>query len=118
MSEVYIIRNQDHLYLNKQGEWVDGSDSHCLFRTAHKDEALNMRVELSVRDPQLRLTLVAGALDERGHLALNGSEAGSSAIDSEHSGLFRPAGDRPEESGMDHTADISDRAPQTASSEV
>ena len=118
MSEVYIIRNQDHLYLGKQGEWVDGSDSHCLFRTAHKDEALNMRVELSVRDPKLRLTLVTGAVDEKGHLALHDSEAASSAIDPAHSGLFRPADDQATESGMDHTADISSRAQQTADSDV
>jgi hypothetical protein len=118
MSEVYIIRNQHHLYLNKQGEWVDGSDSHCLFRTAHRDEALNMKVELSVRDPQLRLALVAGALDEKGHLALHGSEAPGPAIDRGHNGLFRSAGVQPEESGMDHTADISSRAQQTVDSDV
>lgn len=118
MSEVYIIRNQDHLYLNKQGEWVDGSDSHCLFRTAHKDEALNMKVELSVRDPQLRLTLVTGALDERGHLVLHGSEAAGPAIDPGHNGLFRPASGQSEESGADHTAEISNHAQQTADSDV
>jgi hypothetical protein len=118
MSEVYIIRNQGHLYLNKQGEWVDGSDSHGLFRTVHKDEALNMKAELSVRDPHVRLTLVTGTLDVKGHLVLNNSEAVNPAIDSTHSGLFSPAGDQPEESGMDHTADIANRAQQTADSDV
>lgn len=118
MSEVYIIRNQDHLYLDKQGEWVDGSDSHCLFRTAHKDEALNMKVELSVRDPKLRLTLVAGALDDKGHLALHDSETASPGIDPGHSGLFRQAGDQTLESGTDHTTDISSHTQQTADSDV
>lgn len=118
MSEVYIIRNQDHLYLNKQGEWVDGSDSHGLFRTVHKDEALNMKAELSVRDPHVRLTLVIGALDEKGHLALLNSEAVGPAIDSAHSGLFSPSGDQSAESGMDHTADISKPTQQTADSDV
>lgn len=118
MSEVYIIRNQGHLYLSKQGEWVDGSDRHCLFRTTHKDEALNMKVELSVRDPQLRLTLVTSALDEKGHLLLHSDEAASSAIDSRPSGLFRPANEQTEESGMDHTADLSRREQQTAGSDV
>jgi hypothetical protein len=103
MQEVYIIRNQDHLYLNKQGEWVDGCDSHSLFRTAYRDEALNTKVELSVRHPHLRLTLVTGALDEKGHLALQGSEA--SAIDPSLGSLFRPAVLQAQESGADHMSE-------------
>lgn len=118
MSEVYIIRNQDQLYLSKQGEWVDGSDSQSLFRTAHKDEALNMKVELSVRDPKLRLNLVTVVLDEKGHLALRGSEAASPVIDPGYNGLFRHAGDQNLESGMDHTTDISSHTQQTADSDV
>lgn len=70
MTEVYIIRNQHQLYLDKQGTWVDGSDSHQLFRSRFRDEAINTKVELSVRHPELRLTLVPGVLDERGHLSL------------------------------------------------
>lgn len=118
MSEVYIIRNQDHLYLDKHGEWVDGSDSHTLFRTPHKDEALNMKVELSVRHPQLRLSLVTGALDEKGHLALHGSEATGPAIDPARVGLFRAADSAPEESALDHTDEFSSLAQQTADSDV
>lgn len=118
MSEVYIIRNQDHLYLDKQGEWVDGCDSHRLFRTAYKDEALNMKVELSVRHPQLRLTLVPGALDDKGHLVLSGSEPASSAIDPEHNRLFRPTDDQAEESAVDHIADTPASVQQTADSNV
>lgn len=116
MQEVYIIRNQDHLYLDKHGEWVDGCDSHSLFRTAHKDEALNMKVELSVRHPQLRLTLVSGALDEKGHLALHSGDA--PAIDPGHSGLFRSAEAQEPESGTDHTSAISDTVQRTADSDV
>jgi hypothetical protein len=116
MQEVYIIRNQDHLYLDKHGEWVDGCDSHSLFRTAHKDEALNMKVELSVRHPQLRLTLVSGALDEKGHLALNSGDA--PAIDSGRRGLFRSAEAQEPESGTDHTSATSDTMQQTADSDA
>lgn len=118
MSEVYIIRNQDHLYLNKHGEWVDGSDSHTLFRTSHRDEALNMKVELSVRHPQLRLSLVTGALDEKGHLAVHGNEAAGHAIDPAPVGLFRPACGGQEESALDHTDEISSHTQQTAESDV
>jgi hypothetical protein len=78
MTEVYIIRNQHQLYLDKQGNWVDGSESHQLYRTHHKDEAINTKVELSVRHPELRLTVVPGALDARGQVCLTPAE---SAID-------------------------------------
>lgn len=116
MQEVYIIRNQDHLYLNKQGDWVDGCESHGLFRTAHKDEALNMKVELSVRHPQLRLTLVSGALDEKGHLALQSGEA--PAIDPGHNSLFRPAEAHESESGTDHISAADGTMQRTADADV
>lgn len=112
MQEVYIIRNQDYLYLNKHGDWVDGCESHSLFRTAHKDEALNMKVELSVRHPRLRLTLVSGALDEKGHLALHGGEA--PVIDRGDSGLFRSAEVHELESGTDHISAASSTMQRTA----
>jgi len=70
MTEVYIIRNQHQLYLDKHGAWVDGGDSPQLFRTRFRDEAINTKVELSVRHPDLRLALVSGVLDERGQLCL------------------------------------------------
>lgn len=115
MQEVYIIRNQDHFYLNKQGEWVDGCDSHSLFRTAHKDEALNTKVELSVRHPHLRLTIVTGALDEKGHVVLRGSE--TPAIDPGPDGLFRPADAPFTESGADHMSETPETQ-QMADSDV
>jgi hypothetical protein len=89
MTEVYIIRNQHQLYLDKQGAWVDGSDSHQLFRTRFKDEAINTKVELSVRQPELRLTLVAGVMDERSQISL--APAAQSAIDPTAQALFSPS---------------------------
>jgi hypothetical protein len=86
MSDVYIIRNQHQLYLDKQGNWVDGSHSLELFRTSQRDEAINTKVELSVRHPELRLTLITGVLDERGHLAL-----ASNSLDSANSVSFTPS---------------------------
>lgn len=92
MTEVYIIRNQHQLYLDKQGAWVDGSDSHQLYRTRFKDEAINTKVELSVRQPELRLTLVAGVLDERSQISL--TPVPQSAIDPATPALFSHTGDR------------------------
>ncbi|MBC6906245.1 hypothetical protein DWB84_12305 [Saccharophagus sp. K07] len=105
MSEMYIIRNQDHFYLSKQGEWVDGSDSHGLFRTAYKDEAINVKVELSVRDPHLRLTIVPGVLDEKGHLTLKGGEAIGPVIDQSPDGSFSSAATESADQAADHIAE-------------
>lgn len=113
MTEVYIIRNQDQLYLDKQGEWVDGSASHTLYRTAFKDEALNTKVELSVRHPQLRLTIVPGAVDEKGHLALAESEATARVIDQSTSTSFSAAAGAAADPDLDHKPDPATRTTDT-----
>lgn len=66
MTRIYIIQNQYNLYLNKQGEWSDGTDANLLYRTPHPDAAINTKVELSVRDPLLRLSVVPCTLNEKG----------------------------------------------------
>jgi hypothetical protein len=66
MSDVFVLRNHDQLFFNKQGEWSDGSDAASLFRTSHKDEALNQKLELTVRYPDLRITVVNCRLDAKG----------------------------------------------------
>ena len=67
MSHIFVVKNQLGLYLNKQQEWVDGSDSQCLFRTAHKDEAINTVFEVSSRDIYLRAEAFACAIDDKGN---------------------------------------------------
>ncbi len=66
MTRAYIIQNQYNLYLDKQGEWSDGKDANLLYRTPHQDAAINTKVELSVRDPLLRLSIVSCTLNEKG----------------------------------------------------
>jgi hypothetical protein len=70
MTQVFIIQNHDQMYLSKQGGWVDGSDANQLFRSMHKDEAINVKVEQSVRNPQLRLSVLTCELDAKDHLRL------------------------------------------------
>lgn len=111
MTEVYIIRNQHQLYLDKQGTWVDGSDSHQLFRSRFRDEAINTKVELSVRHPELRLTLVPGVLDERGQLSL--APAPECAIDPVANTSFS-APDNPKTEGHS-TEPLPDSASETCS---
>jgi hypothetical protein len=54
MSHVFVIQNQDGHYLNKQQEWVDGSDRRTLYRTKYRDEAVNVVFEHSSKDIYLR----------------------------------------------------------------
>lgn len=70
MTTVFVLRNQDHLYFDKRGEWTDGSDSSSLYRTPYKDEALNQKLELTVRHPDLRITLLSFQLDDKDRLRL------------------------------------------------
>lgn len=65
MSDVYLLQNQDKLFLGKQKDWLDGRDRNSLFRTPHKDEAVNQRVEISAKDYTQRITLLLCPIDER-----------------------------------------------------
>ncbi|HEY3699225.1 MAG TPA: hypothetical protein VGK97_07830 [Spongiibacteraceae bacterium] len=67
MNNVFVIKNQLGLYLNRQQEWVDGSDRYCLFRAAHKDEAINTVFEVSSRDIYLRAETLACEIDDKGN---------------------------------------------------
>lgn len=67
MATVFVVKNQSGLYLNKQQEWVDGSDSPSLYKTTHKDEAINSVFEVSSRDIYLRAEAFACETDEKGN---------------------------------------------------
>ncbi len=58
-NQVYILQNQDKLFLSKQREWVDGRDLQVIFKTKHKDEALNQSFEATSKDYSLRIQLVS-----------------------------------------------------------
>lgn len=54
MTEYFVVKNQHGQYINKQKEWVDGSEPKSLYRSKYKDEAINLVVELSAKDINLR----------------------------------------------------------------
>lgn len=66
MNELYILQNQDKLFLGKHKDWLDGRDRNSLFKTPHKDEAVNQRVEISAKDYTQRISLLTCPLDDRG----------------------------------------------------
>ncbi len=82
MSDVYILKNQYDLFLDKHGEWVDQADPSVLYRTVHRDEAINVKVEHTVKHPDLRIQVQACALNERGQLVLQAVSPKTDTIDS------------------------------------
>lgn len=98
MTDVFIIQNQHHQFLDKHGTWVESGDSAQLYRTAHRDEAINIKVEHSVRDPNLRLSIRPCRLDAKGRLQI--------MADIEHSSVDREAKDRFTQS-IDANAEVS-----------
>lgn len=66
MTTVFVLQNQHQQFLSKQQTWVDGRDAALLFRTEHKDEAINQVFEVSSKDYTLRVTPLRCSLNERG----------------------------------------------------
>jgi hypothetical protein len=66
MSEIFILQNQEKLFLGKQNNWLDGRDLNALYKTPHKDEAINQMVEASSKDYTQRIKVVTCAVNEKG----------------------------------------------------
>src|SRR5690606_29902563 len=66
MSDVFILQNQDNLLLGKNKEWLDGRDPGSLFKTLHKDEAINQMVESSSKDYTQRIKVLCCSVNEKG----------------------------------------------------
>lgn len=66
MSDVFILQNQGNLLLGKNKEWLDGRDPGSLFKTLHKDEAINQMVESSSRDYTQRIKILTCSINEKG----------------------------------------------------
>lgn len=70
---VFVIKNQTGQFLSKQQEWLDAGQSQTLFRTAHRDEAINTVFEVSSKDIYLRAEIVACPVDGKGQPLLGES---------------------------------------------
>ncbi|WP_285762705.1 hypothetical protein [Biformimicrobium ophioploci] len=61
-----MLTNQNKLFLSKQDEWIDGYERAKLFRTEHKDIAINQMFEANTRDVDQRIQLLQCELDQKG----------------------------------------------------
>ena len=70
MKQLFVIRNQNQHYLGRHHDWVDGSHRAALFRTEHRDVAVNELFEVNVKDFSLRGEIVACDADDKGYPAV------------------------------------------------
>ena len=66
MATVFLLQNQHKSLFNKQGEWCDGREAASLYRTVHRDEALNQMIETNARDYTLRIKILECETNDRG----------------------------------------------------
>jgi hypothetical protein len=65
MNQTFILQNQDKLFFGKNKEWVDGYDANALFKTPHKDEAINQMFEITSKDYKQRVKVLTCDVDEK-----------------------------------------------------
>lgn len=81
MRKAFIITNQYGHYLGKQREWLSGNDRRQLYRSEHRDDAVNTVFEMSSKDFDLRASIDECELDEQGQprvTAVEGPDVASS----------------------------------------
>ena len=80
-NQVFVIRNQDQLYLDRHGQWCSGDEPRQLYSSRHHDEALNTLIELNARDISLRGQVIAVPLDDKKQPLLDAPPAHSGQPD-------------------------------------
>ena len=66
MTETFLVCNQLQQFWGKKKTWVDGSDRKRILCHKHEDEAVNLLVELSSKDIDLRGQVTPAELDHKG----------------------------------------------------
>ena len=80
--KIYIIKNHDESILGKDLEWLDGTDANQIFKTEHRDIALNQLIELNAKDINLRAQIVECEADKKGRPIMLLEAAAASASNS------------------------------------
>lgn len=74
MTDVFVLRNQHNQFLNKSLEWIATGESKTLYRTPHKDEMINQKVELTVKRPDLRIQAIQAEQANNGRIIIDGAD--------------------------------------------
>ena len=65
MNQTFILQNHDKLFFGKNKEWVDGYDANAVYKTPHKDEAVNQMFEITSKDYKQRVKVISCDLNEK-----------------------------------------------------
>lgn len=66
VDSVFVIQHRDGSFLSRQHEWVNASEPQAVFRTPHRDLAVNELFELTARHTELRARVVQVQTNARG----------------------------------------------------
>lgn len=66
MSSTFVVRNQLGQFWGKKKKWVDGTAPKRVLVCKHEDEGVNLLVELSAKDIDLRGEVAATEVNEKG----------------------------------------------------
>ncbi|TFH67993.1 hypothetical protein E3W66_07045 [Gammaproteobacteria bacterium LSUCC0057] len=61
----YLLKNIANAYLDKSGEWQTDAPRAAVAQFRHRDEALNLLVELNAKYPDLRAAVIEVQLDDK-----------------------------------------------------
>lgn len=79
MTVLYLLTDQHNQFLDKEGHWLPLSEARqspaLLFRTSLKDEAINLRVEYTVKNPELRIAITTAPANDKGLPVLEAEDA-------------------------------------------
>lgn len=106
MNNVFVLCNQHHEFLSKSREWLSEGDSKTLYRSAYRDEVINEKVELTVKQPGLRLMVLTAEQASNGRLTIDNEDCLAKASpdsNSEKQAQIQPADTHPSEPHQAHT---------------
>lgn len=83
MTKVFVVTNQYGMFATKHKEWQDGREPKLLFRSPHKDEAINLVFELSSKDIDLRAEVISVDLNDKKQPVVDVTAEPPAAIDEE-----------------------------------
>ncbi|MEO0436332.1 MAG: hypothetical protein AAF098_05445 [Pseudomonadota bacterium] len=71
---IFVICNHLNQFWTRSEQWVDGREPKRVLKLKHQDEALNLLVEISAKDIELRGKVEKLPLNEQGEPVLTVSE--------------------------------------------
>lgn len=66
MSSVYVIQSQAGQFLSRRKEWLDKTEINALYKTPHRDLAINELVEITSKHTDVRAKVVEAGTSSKG----------------------------------------------------